>query len=140
MDHRRLRKPLQLRSSFLGPLLYRQTNLKSGAAPGCVFDCNGPAVCFDDRAHDGQTHSKALFLCCEKMLEESHARCLCNPVAVVTYGIPIRAVAIGTSGNLDDPATHAGFSHCIKRIADQVNEHLLNLSGIGFDAWQIWRE
>src|SRR5712675_559140 len=94
----------QLRPSLCDSLLNRQTKMKTRSASFCIFGCNGSAMYLDDGTDNGETHSEAVVLRSEELLEKPLTRCFGNSRAIVAHGDVDRAVAIAVRGNLHYPA------------------------------------
>ncbi len=97
-------------------------------------------MCFDDRADDGKTHSETFLFRGEELLEEPLLRWLWDPGTIVAHSDGDRAVDIVIRGNLHLPAARRSVTHRIEGVANEINQHLLNLAGIAFDGRQILRE
>src|SRR5262245_6624315 len=140
IHHRRSRTPSWSDSSLWHCLAGRQTEMKTRAASIGVLGANGSAMCLDDRAHDGKTHSESFFFSAEELLKKPLPHFLRDPTTMVAHRDGDRAVAIVIRRNLQHTLARRRVTHRIKSIAHEVKQHLLNLGGIAVDRRQISRK
>ncbi len=79
-----------------------------------------------------------MFLGRKKLLEQVLVHFRVNAGAMIAHAQAHFAVPVASGANLDLALIGRCLPHGIKRIADQVNQDLLNLDRISFDWWQVF--
>src|SRR5438270_7442924 len=89
------------------------------------FKPDAAAVSLDDRPADGQSDTHAVLLRCDERLEQLFGDRFADSRAGVfdAHAHQIRRLPIGPDGQASDWSIH----HRVDRVADQVDENLLNL-------------
>ena len=92
-----------------------------------------PAVGFDDRSADGESHAKAVRFRREEGLEHAFRDCRIQPRAGVLYRDEHAAWLGERRGYRQLPRAFRYPAHRFNAVHDQVQKHLLQLNAIAHD-------
>ena len=112
-------------------------NRKVVVIPGRDLTVIRPCVGLNNRAADGQPHAQSPGTRAEVRVKNPRQTLRIDPFSVVSYA-ELNAAGIGPFG-LDK---HGRIKRLrrrdrVERIADQVDQHLLDLYGVARELWQI---